>query len=231
MMPASLENKYIVISPVKDEERYIGTMVRSMLRQTLKPTQWIIVDDGSRDKSLQMITEATVGNKWIRIVRIDREAPRQPGASVIRAFIAGFELVKSTKFDFVVKLDCDLDLPPDYFERLVCKFNEDNVLGIASGQYLEDHGNKWTPISMPFYHASGASKMIRAQCFADIQGFVPARGWDTLDQIRAQLHGWKTRHFPEIQFRHLKPEGTGIGFIRTNVMHGEIFYLTGGGVL
>jgi hypothetical protein len=82
---------------------------------------------------------------------------------------------------------------------------------------------------MPAYHAAGASKVMRSRCFADIGGFVRERGWDTVDEVRAQVKGWRTTHFPELTFRHLKPEGSGIGNLRTHAMHGDVYHLTGGG--
>jgi hypothetical protein len=60
---------------------------------------------------------------------------------------------------------------------------------------------------------------------------VCERGWDTVDEVRAQVKGWETTHFTDIPFRHLKPEGSGIGSLRTNMMHGDVYYLTGGGPL
>jgi biofilm PGA synthesis N-glycosyltransferase PgaC len=124
-----------------------------------------------------------------------------------------------------------LDLPPSYFETLLTRFKADPELGIASGVYLEGHQGMWKPVKMPAYHAAGCSKVVRAQCFRDIGGFIPRRGWDTVDEIRAQVKGWKTRHFDDVTVRHLKPEGAGIGFARTNSMHGQIYYVTGGGAL
>jgi len=84
---------------------------------------------------------------------------------------------------------------------------------------------------MPAYQAAGACKMMRRSCFDDIQGFISSRGWDTIDEIRAWMSGWRTTHFEELKFLHLKPEGSGVGALRTNKMHGEIYYLTGGGAL
>jgi hypothetical protein len=124
-----------------------------------------------------------------------------------------------------------LDLPADYFEQLLAKFHHDEKLGIGSGLYSEERNGSWVQAKYPHYHAIGASKMIRKKCFVDIGGLVPSRGWDTLDEIRAQAAGWRTAHFRDVKFRHLKPEGSGIGFLRTNVMYGEIYYLTGGGKL
>jgi biofilm PGA synthesis N-glycosyltransferase PgaC len=223
--------RYILISPVKDEEKYVEATLRSIAAQTLRPYRWIILDDGSRDATPEFLRQYAARYDWIQVVRIDRDASRLPGAAEIRAFARGYEMIAAEDFDFVVKLDCDLDLPPDYFENLCQRFHDDPSLGLASGVYLEQKNGEWTPIEMPDYHAAGASKMYRKKCYTDIGGLVFSRAWDSLDEIRALNMGWKTRHFADLQFHHLKKEGSGIGSIRTNVMHGEIYYLTGGGRL
>lgn len=223
--------KYIVVSPAKDEERYVETTVQAVLKQTVRPARWIIVDDGSRDRTPQIVERYAAQHHWIQLIRIDRDAVRLPGSGVIRAFTAGYHSVGDMEFDFVVKLDCDLDFSCDYFEQLLGKFQQDERLGIASGLCMEKSNNGWHSSSGPLYHAFGASKMVRAKCFEEIGGFIPSRGWDTIDEIRAQMAGWKTCHVRELNLYHLKPEGSGMGFMRTNAMHGEIFYLTGGGML
>lgn len=230
-LPPQARNNYVVISPVKDEGRVVETAIQAMLNQTLRPSHWIIVDDGSRDQTPQIIKRYVTGRPWITVLRIDRGADRQPGPGIMRAFTAGYQLVRDVEFRFIVKLDLDLDFAPDYFEQLLSRFHADKTLGIASGVYLEKRGETWDPIRMPDYHAAGACKVLRAECFRDIGGFVPQRGWDTIDEIRAQSLGWRTRHFPELQFFHLKKEGTGIGRLRTALMSGQTDYLCGAGSL
>jgi biofilm PGA synthesis N-glycosyltransferase PgaC len=222
-------SRCLFITPVKDEERHLEATIRSVSQQSVRPWRWILVDDGSQDRTPEILRRHSECFDWIQVLTLRRVGDRHPGSAVIRAFTAGYETVAAQDFDFVVKLDGDVDLPADYLERLLAKFREDKALGIASGVYLENQNGRWLPVKMPDYHAAGASKMVRKKCFTDIGGFVPARGWDTLDEIRAQRMGWKSTHFEEIQFRHLKVEGAGIGRIRTSVMHGEICYLTGGG--
>jgi len=221
---------YVIVSPVKDEEKFVRETLESVTRQTILPLRWIIVDDGSCDQTLSIIEEYTSRFHWITVVQTQGGA-RQPGSAVIRAFNHGMTFLHDTEYSFIVKLDCDLRLPADYFEQMLSRFARDPKLGIASGVYQETKNGRTHLVRMPPYHAAGASKMMRAACFMEIGGFVPERGWDTLDEIRAQTRGWRTCHFDDLVLDHLKPEGTGIGYLRTNRMHGEIFYRTGGGAL
>jgi poly-beta-1,6-N-acetyl-D-glucosamine synthase len=232
--------RYVVISPVKDEARYVERTLESMIAQTLRPILWVIVDDGSTDRTLEILSEYEREHPFIKVVRRfgaaghPREGwdARRPGSPVVLAFNSGHNLVAGIEHEFLVKLDCDVSFEADYFEKLLAHFAQDERLGIASGVYLESpDGRRWIEIEMPFYHAAGASKVVRKTCFEEIGGFVPVRGWDTLDEIRAMARGWRTTHFGDLRMKHWKIEGPGIGQWRTNLMHGEIYYRTGGGVL
>jgi glycosyltransferase involved in cell wall biosynthesis len=223
--------RYVIVSPVKDEERYVELTLRSLIEQTVKPVRWVIVDDGSSDNTPRILERYAANHDWIQVVRIERDSKRDLGITEIRAFATGYERVKNLPCDFIVKLDCDLRIPPDYFERVFAGFRDNERLGIASGVFLEDHGGRWLPAHMPVYHAAGASKVVRRRCFEDIGGFVLYRGWDTIDEIKAGMKGWETRHFPDVTFYHLRREGSAMGFRRTNMLHGEIYYLTGGGAV
>jgi glycosyltransferase involved in cell wall biosynthesis len=228
----ALSQRYVIISPVKDEENYIEFTLKSLIAQTLKPVSWIIVDDGSRDKTVEIISRYLPKHPFIRMVRNPHAGFRGPGSAVIRAFNFGYEFIGKENYDFIVKLDCDLSFGPEYFENLIGKFTDDERLGIVSGIYFEMSNNgTWKEIIMPSYHAAGASKVMRRKCFEEIGGFVAAAGWDTVDEIRAMTRGWKTRHFKDLQLKHHKIEGSGIGQLKTSLMHGEIYYLTGGSKL
>jgi len=219
---------YVVISPVKDEAPYIGATLDSICAQTIRPLRWIIVDDGSSDATAEIVDLRARQCEWITLVRRPRSGMRGAGSPVVAAFNLGLELVRDEKFDLIVKLDGDLQIPPAYFERLLRRFEEDPRLGIASGVYCERKETGWEPVDMPDYHAAGASKAIRRRCFEEIGGFVASRGWDTVDEIRAQTHGWRTRHFPDLTFQHLRAEGSARGPLYTSRLHGEVYYLTGG---
>ena len=224
--------RYVIVSPVKDEERYVERTLRAVAGQTMTPELWVIVDDGCRDNTPGIIRRYVEKYPFIRLVRHPHAGIRQTGSAVMRAFKHGFDAIGTGDYDFIVKLDCDLSFESDYFEKLFARFLADPRLGIASGIYRELAGDgEWKEIKMPSYHAAGACKVIRKKCFEEIGGFIVAAGWDTVDEIRAMTLGWKTGHFADLEMHHHKTEGSGIGMLRTSVMHGQIYYLTGGDVL
>jgi poly-beta-1,6-N-acetyl-D-glucosamine synthase len=221
--------RYVIVSPVKDEARYVERTLESVVHQTLKPVTWIIVDDGSHDSTPEIVRTYQRKHPFIRLVRSPTNGPRRPGSGVIHAFNLGYAALDTADYEFIVKLDCDLSFERDYFETLIERFGRDERLGIASGVYSEvDQQGRAVLVKMPSYHAFGACKVVRRACFEDIGGFVAARGWDTVDEIRAMSKGWKTTHFADLETRHHKLEGSGIGTLQTSRMHGEIFYATGG---
>jgi poly-beta-1,6-N-acetyl-D-glucosamine synthase len=227
-----LPPRYIVISPVKDEELHVEFTLRSLTEQTVKPVLWLIVDDGSKDRTPEIIRRYLPCNSFIRYERNPLAGERKLAFAEVRAFNWGFGLIGAIDYDFIVKLDCDLSFGSNYFEQLLDRFEHDEKLGIASGIYLErNKSGAWGEVVMPSYHAAGASKVIRKACFETIGGFVPAPGWDTVDEIRAMGRGWNTTHFRELKMKHHKREGSSIGTINNSVMQGEAYYRSGGSKL
>jgi len=220
---------YVIVTPVRDEARYVAQTVESVIAQTHRPARWVIVDDGSTDETPEIIRACSRGVNWISVVST-RSQQRNLGSAEIVAFAKGLSTIKDSAFDYLVKLDGDVRLDRDYFRDVLERMSSEPRWGIASGVYCEERDGKWVPVTMPAYHAAGASKVVRRECYEEIGGFVPHKGWDTVDEIRAGLHGWMTGHFPDLRFRHLKPEGIAMGTLRTHRFHGEIYYQTGGGV-
>lgn len=223
---------YVVITPVRNEAKYLRFTIDSMVRQTVLPKEWIIVDDGSTDETPQIIDEAARRYPWIKAVHRADRGFRKSGGGVIEAFYEGYAALSSSDWEFIVKLDGDLSFQPTHFDSLLKEFLKNPKLGIASGTYLERNSNgSWNVVEMPYYHAAGACKVLRYNCFEEIKGFIIQPGWDTIDEIRAMARGWITGHFPDIQMMHHKFEGTGIGVLKTSLMHGRIYYRTGGNLL
>jgi poly-beta-1,6-N-acetyl-D-glucosamine synthase len=226
---------YVIVTPVRDEARFIGDTVDSVLAQTHLPLRWVIVDDGSTDPTVAIVKQRIQGLAWVTLISTG-STQRQLGSAEVLAFQLGVDTIDpATPYDYIVKLDGDLRLPPNYFERLLVAMSARPRWGIASGVYCEWKTaaglGAWQVVPMPAYHAAGASKVVQRQCFEEMGGFVPRKGWDTVDEIRAGLLGWHTGHVPEVVFEHLKPEGQAMGSLATHRFHGEIYYQTGGGWL
>jgi glycosyltransferase involved in cell wall biosynthesis len=224
----ALQHRYAIISPAKDEEAYAAKTIESVAGQSIRPVRWVIVDDGSRDRTAEIAGGYSERYPWISVERIRRDLVRNPGPAVVAAFNAGLQKLSDVDYDFLVKLDMDLILPPDYFEKLLSRFTSDEGLGIASGVYLESLNGQWEAIQMPAYHAAGASKVMRRECFEAIGGYSPNIGWDTIDEIRARALGWNTCHFADLRFQHLRREGRGTGMLRNSVKYGVADYVMGG---
>ena len=105
-----MQTSYVLISPCKDEAAYIERTLRSVENQTIRPAQWVIVDDGSVDDSMAIVARYQERMPFIKVVRRDTGA-RQVGGGVVRAFYEGLEAV-DVDFDFLCKFDVDLELPP-----------------------------------------------------------------------------------------------------------------------
>lgn len=220
---------YVVITPTRNEERYLSLTIASMIAQAVKPLMWVVVNDGSVDRTGALIDEAASGHPWIRAVHRQDRGSRQAGSGVIEAFYDGYALVDGKEWDYVVKLDGDLSFDPDYFDRCLREFELDPALGIAGGTCCKETDGKRLPefVNEPPFHVRGPSKIYRNACFKAIGGLIKAPGWDTVDLIEANRLGWKTRTFPHIELTHLRATGGAYGSWSNVVKNGLANYVTG----
>ena len=184
-------HRYCLISPARDEERYARRTLDSVVAQTIRPALWVIVDDGSKDATPAILAEYAAQHDWIRVVRREDRGHRKLGGGVIDAFYAGYETITPTDFDYVCKLDLDLDLPPIYFEELMRRMVADPRIGTCSGKpYMELHGQLVSE-GCGDDHSVGMVKFYRTACFEQIGGFVRELMWDGIDGHRCRMLGWR----------------------------------------
>ena len=221
--------RYIVITPVRNEAEYLQSTIRSMRAQKVQPISWVIVNDGSTDQTGQIIDEAAKSLSWIRPVHRSDRGFRQAGEGVIGAFYDGFDLVKDTAWDFVVKLDGDLSFEPDYFERCLRAFAQQPQLGIGGGTICNLVNGVLTVESKidPAFHVRGATKIYRHECWQAIGGLIRAAGWDTVDELKANMLGWITRTFSEVKVVHHRPAGQAYGMWQDWLKNGRANYVAG----
>lgn len=214
------DSGYVAITPVKNEEAYIAETLESMLSQTRKPLEWVIVDDGSRDRTPGMIEEYSARHPWIRLLRLPG-SPRVRGGHIVGLFYKGLAASGADGSGYIVKLDGDLSFEPDFFERALKHMEMNPGLGITSGvSYLRSGGGLVEERSAAG-HTLGACKVYRRRCFDEIGGLVPAMGWDGIDEIKAQMRGWGALPVPGLKVIHLRPEGAAKGAFRSGMERGR----------
>jgi len=210
----------------------------SMVAQTVHPDLWVIVDDGSTDQTPKILAEYSAEHNFIKIVpRADR-GHRSVGPGVIEAFYAGYRAVQSEDFDYICKLDLDLELPPRYFEILLQRLEENPRLGTCSGKpyFLDKKTGKLISEKCGDENSVGMTKLFRKRCFDQIGGFVQQVMWDAIDGHRCRMLGWIAVSWdePDLRFIHLRPMGSSQQSIFTGRMRhgfGQYFMGTGFGYM
>jgi len=187
--------RFVVITPCRDEEDHLEALLHTVVEQTFRPTVWVIVDDGSTDRTPEILRAASRRHPFIRVHRRVDRGCRKVGPGVVKAFYAGLGIVDELQsFDYLCKLDADLELPPRYFELLCETMASEPRLGNLSGKVAirQEDGTLITE-RMGDENAIGAAKFYRTACFRDIGGFVHQVSWDGIDGHLCRLRGWIAR--------------------------------------
>ena len=219
--------RYLVITPVRDEAAYLKFTVESMLAQTVRPTEWVIVNDGSTDSTGSIIDDYARQYPWIRAVHRENRGFRKAGGGVVDAFNDGLRAASCRDWEFIVKLDGDLTLEPDYFEKCIGNFRSDTSLGVGGGVICYVIDGVKSIEACPVFHVRGATKIYKRECWDAIGGFWPAPGWDTMDEVKASMLGWTTRSFSDLHVIHHRVTGTAEGIWNGVVKNGRANYICG----
>jgi poly-beta-1,6-N-acetyl-D-glucosamine synthase len=235
--------RYGIITPVRNEAAHLQSTIDSVVAQSITPSVWVLVDDGSSDDTPRIIDAAAARNSWIKVIHRPDRGFRKSGGGVIEAFNEGYNLLLKTIgtpprsgaarsvpiLDFLVKLDGDLEFASDYFAQCFNTFFRDPRLGIGGGVVCKDENGEWIEEAKgdPAFHVRGATKIYRGSCWEALGGLVVAPGWDTLDELKANMLGWRTRTFRDIKLLQLKSTGTADGTWKNWVKNGRANYITG----
>lgn len=224
-----MASRILLISPVRNEAPHIERVVRAVAAQTRPPARWIVVDDGSTDDTLALLRalEPSVDFLQVHVREPDgRVVPdRLATAAEARAFNDGLRLAGDDPFTHIAKLDGDVELPPDYFERLLERFAQDAELGLACGELVEPCGGALVSMRVPRHHVHGALKCYSRSCFDSIGGIQDRLGWDTIDGTYARMRGFRTHSFTDLVCIHHRPIGSADGTLRGHARHGECAYI------
>jgi len=206
--------KYVLITPARNEEAFIGNTILSVAAQTMRPAKWIIVSDGSSDRTDEIVKQYATQHDWIELLRMPEHRDRQFAAKA-NCFNAGYDRLKGVEFDIIANLDADITFEPEYCEFLLGKFAANPNLGVAGTPFVEDASqldkHTYAHGSANLNHVSGACQMFRRKCFEEVGGYIPIKGGaiDWIAVTTARMKGWQTRTFLEKACFHHRKLGTG----------------------
>jgi len=200
---------YVLITPARNEERFIEKLIQSMVSQTVLPAKWVIVNDGSTDATGDIVGKYLEKHEWIELLNLPARRDRS-FAGKVHAFNAGLERVKGLEYEVIGNLDSDVSFEPDYCEFLLTQFQQDLTLGVAGTIFREEGYSSGTDSFEGQNHVAGGCQLFRRRCFQEIGGYVPnkAGGIDWIAVTTARMMGWRTRSFREKSFFHYRSLGT-----------------------
>ena len=203
--------QYILITPAHNEEAFIAQTIEGVIAQDVRPVRWIIVNDGSKDKTRETVECYSSKHSFITLVNVARPDGRDFGKKV-RAFNQGFDLLRDVSYDLVGNLDADISVSPDYFARLLPAFVDDPRLGIAGGMIHSRVGDDYVSQGVALDSVAGAVQLFRRECFEQVGGYkpLPNGGIDSVAEITARMKGWRVRTFPQLQVYEHRRTGSAI---------------------
>lgn len=213
-----------LVTPLRDEEGFIEDMIESIAAQDIRPAKWIIVDDGSTDRTPDIVREQSRNLGFIELLQLPPRSERRPGGE--GAIAAALQALDLGQFDYLARFDADLLFESDYLSLMLAEFTKDSRLGIAGGGLYIHRKGTLVPERAPEYHVRGALKMYRRECFEQIGGLGTEIGWDTIDEVCAWSKGWRTRSFADVRVIHRRPTGGGMLAAKIYRERGRAEYLT-----
>lgn len=222
--------RYLLISPCRDEAKYLRRTLDSVAAQTVLPALWIVVDDGSTDETPAILEDYALKLPFLRVVRRTDRGGRKVGPGVVEAFYDGLGAVNIDDFDYLCKLDMDLELPARYFELLMERMESNPRIGTTSGKPWFTHPTTGQLVAEVCGDemSVGMTKFYRVTCFKEIGGFVREVMWDGIDCHRCRQLGWiaESLDTEPLRFLHLRPQGAsqkGIWTGRQRMGFGQYF--------
>ena len=222
--------KYIVVSPAKNEGKNLPRLIQSMAEQTIKPRVWVILDDGSKDGTPNIIRGAQEEHSWIQSVRLE-EHPRDLGKHYAYVCNTGFNhAIKYCEahdipYEYVGIVDADMTLETELFEKLITEFERNPRLGVASGSIYSIINNELILENVRGDILLGSPKLWRKKCFEETGGgYLLTYSADAVSVVLAKLRGWEARRFEKINAIQARRTSSAEGLWNGYVINGISAY-------
>lgn len=211
--------KFLIIIPTHNEEKNILFTLKSLESQIFQDFLCVIVNDGSTDKTQEIVKDFIQENSKFKIQNLELST-HEPGAKVVRTFNNGLETVALQDFDVICKFDADIIFPPNYLQKIKTIYETQPGAGMVSGLVkikksifekalafdFKDEKRQWKFENLSSKnHVRGPIKSYRKECFLDMNGLRPVLGWDNIDVMLAKKNGWEVLTIKDLWVKHLRP--------------------------
>jgi len=224
------QKNYVLITAVRNEEKFIEYPIKAILSQTVLPSRWIIVSDGSTDRTDEIVLRYSAQHAFIKFIRRESKNEGVDFSSKVYSIYEGYNQLKKMEYDFIGILDGDVSFSPSYYKRILTKFKENRNLGIAGGLIFDKHNDRCIRRSpSDIEYVSGCIQLFRRKCYEDIGGLLPIKegGEDTVAVITARMKGWEVEAFEELTVFHHKHSKVIRGVLKESFREGKLFYSLG----
>lgn len=220
---------YVLMTAARNEEATIGGTIQSVLDQTCLPRHWVIVSDGSSDRTDEIVKSYAARHNFIQFVRLESQSSRS-FASKGFALKAAEARLCGIACEYVGNLDADVSLPSLYFSELMRRFESNPRLGLAGGFVYEEEDGEFRSRKLnSIYSVAHAAQLIRRECYEQIGGYVTLEfgGEDWLAQTTAKMGGWQTEAFTDLPIFHVRRRQSTGSLVRSVLRQGRMDYSFG----
>ncbi len=187
-----MPNKTIsIVMPIFNEEALLGELFRRMTAIMDKTqavfgfgSQWVLVNDGSRDRTLEMLRSFAAEDSRIAVLDLSRNFGHQP------AIQAGLEYATG---DAVIIMDGDLQDPPELIPELIQSWLDGNRVVVAQRRTRAERGLKGM-LFKGFHAMLARVSDLKMETGSGVFGLMDRRAVDEVLRLRE-----RNRFFPGLR--------------------------------
>jgi len=205
---------YVLITAARNEEAYIERTIQSVVAQTILPRRWVIVSDGSVDRTDEIVNQYAAKHDFIMLLHRSADQERNYGSKAMALKLA-YEQLTNLEFEFVGNLDADVSFEPTYYEGVLTKLTENERLGLAGGIRFDFCDGQFRRVNCARNSVGGPFQLFRRPSYEKIGGYRPLRfgSIDSVAETMVRMHGWEVESFPDFEVYHYRCTGTAGGSI------------------